>query len=52
VSAMKWVFGSVLHAPFPGTANVPWLSASIASFVVAFVLQALRRPGNPPAPVS
>ncbi len=47
LSAIKWVFGSVLHAPFPGTANVPWLSASIASFVVAFVLQALRRPGKP-----
>jgi putative hydroxymethylpyrimidine transporter CytX len=41
-SATKWVFHTTLHAPFPGTAKVPWLSASIASFVVAFALQAFQ----------
>jgi putative hydroxymethylpyrimidine transporter CytX len=39
VSAMRWVFDTVLGAPFPATASVPWLSASIASFVLAFALQ-------------
>jgi nucleobase:cation symporter-1, NCS1 family len=39
-SAAKWLFHTTLHAPFPGTESTPWLSASIASFVVAFALQA------------
>jgi putative hydroxymethylpyrimidine transporter CytX len=48
VSATKWVFHTTLRAPFPGTAKLPWLSASIASFVVAFALQAIEaRPRGP-----
>ncbi len=40
LSGMRWLFDTVLGVPFPATASAPWLSASIASFVVAFVLQA------------
>jgi len=43
VSAMKWVFHTVLRAPFPGVNSAPWLSASIASFAVAFVMQSAQR---------
>ena len=39
VSGMRWLFDTMLGAPFPATTSVPWLSASIASFVVAFLLQ-------------
>jgi putative hydroxymethylpyrimidine transporter CytX len=39
VSAMKWMFTTV-GAPATGTASAPWLSASIASFVVAFGIEA------------
>jgi putative hydroxymethylpyrimidine transporter CytX len=42
LNTMKWVFHTMLHAPFPGTASTPWLSASIASFLIAFVLQAAQ----------
>jgi putative hydroxymethylpyrimidine transporter CytX len=44
VAATRAVMHTALHAPFPGTAKVPWLSATIASFVVAFALQAIERP--------
>jgi putative hydroxymethylpyrimidine transporter CytX len=39
VSGMKSMFTAV-GAPATGVASAPWLSASIASFVVAFVLEA------------
>jgi len=45
VSAMKAVFGGA------GTSTFPWASASIASFVVAFVLQAAERLLAPRRPV-
>jgi NCS1 family nucleobase:cation symporter-1 len=43
VSAMKWLFGTVASLPFPGATEAPWLSASIAAFLVAFAIQALER---------
>lgn len=43
VSAMEWLFGSVLGAGGAAAAAWPWLSASILSFVVAFVIQAAQR---------
>jgi purine-cytosine permease-like protein len=43
VSAMKWLFHDMLHAPFPGTQSLGWLSASVASFLVAFALQAAQK---------
>jgi hypothetical protein len=42
VSATQWLFHTTLRLPFPGTAKVTWLSASIASFVVAFALEAFQ----------
>jgi nucleobase:cation symporter-1, NCS1 family len=39
VSATRWLLHDVAHLPFPLSASVPWLSASVASFVVAFAIQ-------------
>jgi NCS1 family nucleobase:cation symporter-1 len=39
VSAMKWLLHDIAHLPFPLSASVPWLGASVAAFVVAFALQ-------------
>lgn len=39
VSAMRWLLGDVAGLPFPLSAKVPWLGASIAAFVVAVVVQ-------------
>jgi nucleobase:cation symporter-1, NCS1 family len=43
VSAMHWLFHALASLPFPGASKVPWLSASIASFVIAFAIQSLER---------
>lgn len=42
-SAMRSLFDGALGLPFPGSATAPWLSASIAAFAVAFVLQSAER---------
>jgi NCS1 family nucleobase:cation symporter-1 len=39
VSATEWLLHDIAHLPFPLSASVPWLGASIAAFVVAFALQ-------------
>ena len=36
---MKWLLHDIAHLPFPLSASVPWLGASVAAFVVAFALQ-------------
>jgi nucleobase:cation symporter-1, NCS1 family len=43
VSAMDGLFAGLLHAPFPAAASVPWLGASVASFVAAFAIQGAER---------
>jgi putative hydroxymethylpyrimidine transporter CytX len=51
VSAMRWLFEDLLRAPFPASVSAPWLGASVAAFVAAFVLQgaeALLRPSASP----
>jgi putative hydroxymethylpyrimidine transporter CytX len=39
VSAMHRLFGTTLHLPFPLSSTFPWLGASIAAFVVSFLIQ-------------
>ena len=50
VTFMKWWLHGVLRLPLSGATSAPWLSASIASFVVAFALQAARAASRGRAP--
>ncbi len=42
VSAMEWLLHDIARLPFPLSASVPWLGASVAAFVVAFAIQAVE----------
>lgn len=42
--AMRWLFVSFLHLPFPLTEHVTWLGASVPSFAAGFVLYAVATP--------
>ena len=43
VSAMRWLLHDIARLPFPLSASVPWLGASVAAFVVAFAIQGAER---------
>jgi hypothetical protein len=37
VSLLQGLFADLLHLPFPLSARLPWLGASIPAFAVAFL---------------
>ncbi len=47
-SAMQWLFADGLGLRFPLGASLPWLSATIAAFVMAFVIQGAEALVRPP----
>jgi putative hydroxymethylpyrimidine transporter CytX len=48
VSLAETLFGDLLHLPFPLSARLPWLGASIPAFAVAFLaMLAVGRRGGP-----
>jgi hypothetical protein len=50
VSLLRGLFADLLHLPFPLSARLPWLGASIPAFAVAFLATLAvgrRGPWNP-----